>query len=545
MSIKRNSVVILSKNIKMDREYSNVIDYTESQMVSLCENSDHLVAKQNDYSFLKIGDNVINVGIPYETCIKANYIAMQNKFYSNKWFFAFIDKVEYNSESSTNIYYTVDEISTWWDYWTKKNCFVVREHVNDDTVGLHTLPEGLETGEYIINAHQEDSVGSSLTVIMASTLDPNDKINMMGKYNGIPTGCAYYRYDSVLTGTPMTSDMIADINKLAGSQDAIVGMFLAPKWLCGGSETHNGLLNPTSDIGETYMYISKMTTLDGYTPKNNKCLVFPYCYIEVSNATGQATTYRQEVWESVSISDIEMGMKFNIEGCLTPGCSIRGYPYRYNGTLFNYDEGVSLGKYPQLNWNTDHYTNWLVQNGVSIGALKLDAVQANTLSFGINSALDISKFASGDPEIMASGTQQLGDTATNMWNFMQEKYHHSLVPPTLHGSLNCGDVITASGINRFHVYKMSVKYEVAKTIDDYFTRFGYQVNSLKMPNYTGRSVFNYVKISSGEIVGYANNNNINIPKTSMDIINNVFRKGTTIWHNHNNIGNYTLDNTIV
>lgn len=542
MNNKRDSIVILARDINMDREYINILDYHENDIVSLCESSSHLVAKQNNYSFLRIGENKINVGIPYKTCIKANYIAMQNPYYSNKWFFGFIDKIEYNSEKSTIISYTVDEMSTWWDYWNRKSCFVLREHVNDDTLGLHTLPESLETGDYIINEHQTDNYNSDLTVIMASTLDPNDKINMISKYNGIPTGCAYYRYDSVLAGLPMQSQMITDINKLAGSQDAIVGMFLAPKWLSGGGETINGLLNPTSEIGEFSMLITKINNLNGYTPKNNKCLCYPYCYFEVTNATGQANTYRQEVWESAS--DVESRLKFNVEGCLTPGCSVRGYPYNYNGALFNYDEGISLGKYPQLNWNTDHYTNWLVQNGVSIGALKLDAVQSKTLSFGINTALDVAKISSGDPDVAVAGVEQLGNTADNLWNFMQEKYHHSLVPPTLHGSLNCGDVITASGINKFHIYKMTVKYEVAKTIDDYFTRFGYQVNSLKIPNYTGRPIYNYIKVSSGEIVGYSNNDNVNIPETSMTIINSVFRKGTTIWHNHSNIGNYDLDNTL-
>ena len=412
----RNSVVILSRNIKMDREYSNIIDYTESEMVSLCENSEHLVAKQNDYSFLKVNENIINVGIPYHECIKANYMAMQNKNYANKWFFAFIDKVEYNSEASTNIYYTIDEISTWWDYWTKKNCFVVREHVNDDTIGLHTIPEGLETGDYICNAHQEDNLGSDLTVIMASTEDPNDKIQIISRYNGIPTGCAYYRYDSALVGAPMQSDLIDDMEKLAGSQDAIVGMFLAPKWLSGGSTAHNGLLQPTDTIGSGTMYITKMTNLNGYVPKNQKCLTYPYCYIEVSNTNGQATTYRQEVWNTTSISDVNMGMKFNIEGCLTPGCSIRGYPYNYNGTLYNYDEGISLGKYPQLNWNTDHYTNWLVQNGVSLGAVKLNAEQwakTNMVIGGINTITDVQ---AGD---IAGAHQSLSDTAGTVWQWMQ------------------------------------------------------------------------------------------------------------------------------
>ena len=38
----------------------------------------------------------------------------------------------------------------WFDI-TFKQCFVEREHVNDDTFGKHTVPEGLEYGEYIVN----------------------------------------------------------------------------------------------------------------------------------------------------------------------------------------------------------------------------------------------------------------------------------------------------------------------------------------------------------------------------------------------------------
>ena len=147
---KQNSIVILAKNIGMDKEYQNIIDYDEDDLVELCSSNSHLVSRQNNYSFIKVGENKIRVGLPYATCLEANYLCMQNPYYSNKWFFAFIDKVEYNSENSTIIYYTIDEISTWWEYWTKKTCLVEREHVTDDTIGKNTIPENLEYGEYVI-----------------------------------------------------------------------------------------------------------------------------------------------------------------------------------------------------------------------------------------------------------------------------------------------------------------------------------------------------------------------------------------------------------
>ena len=48
--------------------------------------------------------------------------------------------------------------------------------LNDDTVGLHTVPENLETGEYICNEHYKDSTmdnyASDLCFVMASTSEP-------------------------------------------------------------------------------------------------------------------------------------------------------------------------------------------------------------------------------------------------------------------------------------------------------------------------------------------------------------------------------------
>lgn len=543
MSTKRNSIVILAKDIGMDKEYQNIIDYSESDIVTLCESNDHLVAKQTNYSFLEIGKNKINVGIPYATCLQANYIALQNPYYSNKWFFGFIDKVEYNSESSTNIYYTVDEISTWWSYWEHTSCFVEREHVNDDTLGANTIPEGLETGEYTIVGSQSDDWNGNLTTVLATTLDPNDLTSVaMGVYNGITSGVGYYRYDKVLERWNVGHEnetLEYAMNQLAGQSDAIVGLFIAPKWLMPDD---NIPITPSTDVATKTMYVQRITSLDGYIPKNNKSLCFPYCYIELSNGAGQATTYNQERW-TVGNS----GMELEMDGCLTSGCSIRCYPVNYNGKTYNYDEGISLGKFPQINWKTDHYTNWLTQNGISIGAIKLNAEQAGIVGGIVKSA---SGLAMGGASLLSTGYgSEVGafnaiSGVSEVFSTMQESYRHSLVPPTLHGSLNNGDVITASGTNKFHIYKKTVKNEYAKSIDEFFTKFGYKVNRLKVPNFTGRTYFNYVKVAGGEIVGKSNQT-ISVPESSMDIINAVFRKGTTIWHNHSNIGNYSLSNTIV
>ena len=96
-----DSKVILAKNIKLDKNYINVLDYNEQKMVELCNSN--IVASSNTYNFNKYTSEIA-VNFSYDTCLKANYIAFQNPSYSNKWFFGFIDKIEFiNPRNDTNI----------------------------------------------------------------------------------------------------------------------------------------------------------------------------------------------------------------------------------------------------------------------------------------------------------------------------------------------------------------------------------------------------------------------------------------------------------
>ena len=122
---------------------------------------------------------------------------------------------------------------------------------------------------------------------------------------------------------------------------------------------------------------------------------------------------------------------------------------------------------------------------------------------------------------------------------MVERYEHSFMPPQANGNMNSGDVNFALGICDFIFYHYSIKPEFARVIDDFFTRFGYQTNKVKVPNITGRTYWNYIKIGTSEELV-----NGNIPNNYVIEINGIAETGTTIWHNHDNIGNYSLNNTI-
>jgi hypothetical protein len=166
------SKIIICKGIHLDKEHVNVLNYTENQMLSLCESK--AVATASDYSFIR-NRGTIQTGFSYSQCLQSNYMAFQNKDYDNKWFFAFIDDVQYIGENNTEISYTIDSFATWFHEVNIETCFVVREHVNDDTIGKNTVPENLDIGDLISDNSKYDEVFSDPNeywLIIATNYNP-------------------------------------------------------------------------------------------------------------------------------------------------------------------------------------------------------------------------------------------------------------------------------------------------------------------------------------------------------------------------------------
>ena len=179
-----NSQIILCKGIKIDRNYKNTLSYNTQNMLSLCEANK--IAKRTNYSFIRANNSIL-VDFRYQDCLLANYIAFQNPDYSNKWFFAWIDDVNYKNDSTTELKFTVDAWSTWWSDWIAKQCFVLREHVNSDAIGEHTVPENLETGEFTLNARKQDFMNtvSNFVICMGVTELPDESVPKFAKTKSI------------------------------------------------------------------------------------------------------------------------------------------------------------------------------------------------------------------------------------------------------------------------------------------------------------------------------------------------------------------------
>lgn len=120
-------------------------------------------------------NNVIRFPDHVDDLLYYNYVMYKNEASSNKWFYAYITNLEYVNDNMTLISIEQDSFQTWQFDIIYKKMFVEREHVNNDTVGLHTVPEGLETGDYIIDSVEFDTSLNNVYYVIQSLYDTNRK----------------------------------------------------------------------------------------------------------------------------------------------------------------------------------------------------------------------------------------------------------------------------------------------------------------------------------------------------------------------------------
>lgn len=498
-------------------------------------------------------DNYIRYPAHIDSIIEYNYVMYKNTHYKNKWFYAYITRMEYENDNCTRVYIKTDVFQTWQFDLTYKRSFVEREHVNSDNIGEHTIPEGLETGEFIVNsnptyiAHYSkngtDNPGTDSYVIVTVTDFPteNEFTSTVTKcVNGIFNGCIYL----VATGST-SSDVATSLNNYlswyasAGKLDYIQSIFMVPKnLLYFGESTEISIITVG---GHSYSYVKPSngsyrfiddvtitinTTINGYTPKNKKLFTREYNNILVSNQAGTDVVMAYEDFTSHT-------PKFTAVGSICPGCSTKLVPLNYkllaDSTTSKrcYDFGIVGPKYPVCSWVGDTFTNWLTQNGVNT-AISVGTSVASIVGGGIAMATGVGGVA---------GAGAVAGGILGILNTVGQVHQHSVAPDQTIGNVSAGDVTWSDGKALFTVYQMCIRQEYAKIIDNFFSMYGYKVNSLKVPNITGRTNWNYVKLINPNIEGY-------IPQEDLQEIKRMFSNGITIWHKPSTFLDYSQSNNI-
>ena len=554
--------------VPIELDEKNQIDFNNVQAQTTYFLAIPNYVEEENFTYIR-QDGIIRFPACKDDIINYNYVMYRNTAYSDKWFYAFITKMEYINDNMTAISIEEDTFQTWQFDVTYKQSFIEREHVTDDTIGANLIDEGLATGDYII-----DDVATSSTntyAIVLSTTIPMYELLRTGTttpetidfptntIGDVPSACYLiaFPFTSVTLGTDECSGFNVCLRTLAhyGKTGTITGVYVVPtsmidfndeprpmdKWDNLWSGNDAWLWYDTQQIigaawfcykasfklsNET-ITVNKPTTIDGYTPKNKKLLTEKYCYLLVDNNGGSSAKYNYELFSTTNCL-------FDIKGIPTPGCSVRLIPKDYNSVTTNNLEGLTGAKLPVGSWDNDVYTNWLTQNGVNIAGHKLSATQSGILGGLIQTGVGLGSLALGNPFGIGTMAEGIG----NIFGTMKEDYQHSIVPPQAEGNLNSGDVSYADGDIKFTFYKMSIRQQYARSIDGFFDMFGYKVNKFKVINYHTRTYWNYVKTQECNVIG-------DIPQDSLMNFKKIFNSGVTVWHDPEKFLDYSQSNTII
>lgn len=499
-------------------------------------------------------DGVIRFPAQYDEIVEYNYVMYRNDAYSNRWFYAYIENMEYVNDGMTAITIKTDVWQTWQFDLTYHRVFVEREHVNDDTIGLHTVPEGLELGDYVINDLRKIPMYTTGTAspdfvicFVASALPYTEAPWFDNPYDNVGGVFSSQYMFAVTTYTAAKNVIKVYEDRNDGTSEAIQNIYMIPRGCV--DETSYKVWSSSSVGGGVYIYqiqqlgwtsdkftLEESPYLDTYQPVNNKMYTYPFTYFYIDNNSGTAVEYRwedfpnktSETWTTAHptveyykaiIPSTSMSAKLFFE-------NYKKYQTTTGTRAFNY--GITFGKVPVCAWTTDYYTNWLTQNGINTAT----SLVGNVLGNGIGLAASL---ATGNVVGAASSLVGIG---TTIGNTLGEIERAKTTPPQTHGDTNCGDFSYAYDRCGMNFYMMSVRSEFAKICDDYMSMYGYKVNAVKIPNITGRRNWNYVKTIGCYIEA-------DIPQDDLSEIKGLFDRGITFWHNPTTFMDYSQNNDII
>ena len=275
------STLTLCGNVPLDPRYEHTLTFTSKAAQLAWFNGMRKYEPFTDFTYLR-KDSAIRVSYGVEELEEKgiNYLVTVN---DEKARFYFITSKEYKGSNCTELHVELDVLQTYQFDWTIPPCFVEREHVNNDAIGANTIPEGLEVGEYYIDAWDQVDMGSYALVVQSSlTLqNPIGEHATGGIINGVYNGLRLYTRSADALGALVINAVIKSLDT-QGKSDAISSIWMYPKkmmtteedWAEEGNET---MLRVVS-INPFYHYTGdglNTETLDGYSPRNKKLL----CYL--------------------------------------------------------------------------------------------------------------------------------------------------------------------------------------------------------------------------------------------------------------------------
>lgn len=501
-NIEPNSVIRLLNNVPLDNKYTDTLYWENAshQMSNMVLQTKYTFTQQ---TYQRVNKNRLRIQRCADDIYDCNYLMFQNTAFGNKWFYAFIVKVEYINNITSEIEYEIDDMQTWLFDYTLRPCFVEREHINEDKGQDLLKPEPIDID--LIVTHSKDTFkddnGNEIFFTVLISYIPWEPFHELGQVigNNMYSGCNY----KVFTLPNQLQDLQnwISILSVAQLQENILGITVFP----GNYYQSNGATK------EFTHNVERPTQVGSYTPRNKKLLYYPYIFLTIDTGN-DSRNYNFDLFSTGSFQTGGLA-KFVSSSYVCDNPEISVYPFMYNGYSlndeYNTEEKVVMRDFPSLTWRSDGYASaigslgkGLIQGGIDLGVRGMNEYRGKSL---------ISNFTSGLVDALSFN-----------------------VSSKMNGA-NGTSVDIALGKRQIRYEIKGVTVPRAKQIDAFFDRYGYACEQIKVPNRNVRENWTYCKTKDCNIIG-------SIPVDSMANIKNIYNNGITWWKAIGDVGNYSLSN---
>lgn len=484
-----------------------------------------------------------------EDLTQCNYLMYQNSDISNKWYFAFIDNVQYNSLNSVIISHTIDVWQTYqFDITYYKN-LILRSHVakSADTVGRWLAPEPINVApeferkhnvfnnlswvpQYVLHStsvfnnstkkyeYKGNGTGATLSAEYGIFVDDDDDVQTVVKnYGKLSAAEALKSNDDdeysnwiadLLTGQTIDKAVklisTTSISQLQDHRNELIGLYAIPAWVHDGTNKY-----ATNNIKKKEVTVELPTTTlaCGYAPRNKKMLSSLCKAYLFYNENGFKLPLKPELFTSGSPSFTVKSTELSTNGFILQIGSYADYTAKTNKISYRCENRLGY----DANTGLDKVLNTLTSAVGVVNAVGSVASQAFAGNVG------------GAVQGAVGAVQQ----SINMIDALGQRGVSTGAS---------GDIMSITENRAMPVFAdVSPTEAQCRYIDDYLDVYGYAINEIgKISTYMkNRSNWNYIQVANCNI-------KVSAPNDDVNKLKQMFESGVTIWHK--NFGDYDQAN---
>lgn len=527
-----NDCVINLAKLDFDPDYQNVLVWPTDTGANAIYSwfVSHSQYTYTNQSPVDMSKGYFDIQAPYYNITDMNYatvyLGSEDPTDLQPFFWGlFITHCEQLALNTTRVYFKVDVMTTFQEnYRILPPQFFLRYTPPSDNLFENLVPDpeiDIDNDTVVVSGSRTQNENMSVAVLYSDIPASVDWPISAGFRYGYPCPLGLITFNMGLESdrTKFFNDVTQIVSD--GKEDGIVAMYVYPSSF--GSDTQT-----TPSVRNTYVTIN-FNNINGYVPKNKKLFSSPYLTVTINGNEGELLTFKPELFTYSDPMPSINQIQFVERGVIVPSPQRLVYPKNYRGFEDAYEDGLTLSACMQLPWQGDTYKAWLAQNGGSAVTSALSSALTGAISGGLGAG-PLGIIPGAMAGLALSGISYSGKSIDKM-----------NTPPQVHGQVMSSGLNYALGRIDPDYFVMSLRPDVLKRIDNYWSAYGYPINdivSMDSNSITNRPHWTYIRTKDCHF------NTTNVQKEYADEICEVFNRGVRFWKNYSDLGNLDLDNSV-